>query len=64
MHRGKLIKVMIGLAEPMREGYTIKYLFMSQGVKKSQRGLKEFRGGFKVIPTRMVIFRMKGPRGS
>jgi hypothetical protein len=31
--------------------------------KDLQWDLKEFHGGFKVIPTRMVIFRRKGPRG-
>jgi hypothetical protein len=61
--RGRLIKVTIGLAELMREGNTIRCLLMSQGVKDLQCDSKEFRGGFKVIPTSMVILRMKGPRG-
>jgi hypothetical protein len=62
--RGKLIKAMIGLGEPMREGDMIRCLLMSQGAKDLQCDSKEFRGGFKVIPTSMALFRMKGPRGS
>jgi hypothetical protein len=34
MRSGKFIKVMIGLAESMREGDTIKCLLLSQGAKR------------------------------
>jgi hypothetical protein len=33
-HRGKLITVPIGLAEPMREGDMLRCLLMSQGSKR------------------------------
>jgi hypothetical protein len=64
MHRSKLIKVTIGLAKPKKEGDMPRYLLMSQERKDLQCDSKEFQGDFNVIPTRMSIFRMKGPRGS
>jgi hypothetical protein len=59
IRQGKIIKVTIGLAEPMREVVMIRCLLMSQGVKDLQCDSKEFQDGFKVIPTQLRIQRYK-----
>jgi hypothetical protein len=47
--KGKLIKVMIGLAEPLREGDTIQCLLMGQRSSRIHKLIQRIQGGFRVI---------------
>jgi hypothetical protein len=51
------MKVIIGLAEPMRGGNTIRCPLMSQRSKRIYSVVQRVRGGCKVIPTK---FRIQG----
>jgi hypothetical protein len=59
INKDKLIKVTIGLAEPMRESDTIICLLMSQGAEGFTMGFKRVQGGSEVIRRQFMIQRYK-----
>jgi hypothetical protein len=52
-----IIKVTIGLAEPMREGDTIRCLLMGQRSWRIGKLTQRVQGGFRVIPIRIMLQR-------
>jgi hypothetical protein len=57
IYKDKLIKVTIGLAEPMREGNMIRCLLMSQWAGRVTMWFERVQGGSKVILTQFRIQR-------
>jgi hypothetical protein len=51
IYKDGLIRITIGLAEPMREGDTIRCLLMGQRSGRIYNVVQRVQGGCKVIPT-------------
>jgi hypothetical protein len=55
INKDELIRVTIGLAEPLRGGDIIRCLFMSQRSGRIYNVVQRVRGNCKVIPTKFMI---------
>jgi hypothetical protein len=64
MSWGNLIKVVVDLAEPMREGDMIRCLVWAKGAGGFTMWFKRVQGSFEVIPTQFWIRRYKALVGT